>query len=353
MEPKNSIKVFHTFLSILLVSLSFGLFYSCEKKNLFKSSRHAAPAKTQVVLGTVCSINLFEGGSEKNYELVFSRLRQLEQIFSVNLAYSEVSQVNAAAGLHPVEVSTELFFVAEKSLYYAQASGGLFDPTIGPLVKLWGINTPGARIPSDQELEETLPLVNWQNVVLDKEKKTIFLKEKGMSLDFGAIAKGYAADELIPLISKMTSSALIDLGGNVYLYGKKDDGSLWQVGIRNPLARDGVASALTLDGNLSAVTSGPYERFMEVGGTEFHHILNPKTGRPAETGLLSLTVISTSSVDADALSTTLFLLGPRKCPDFLKNFPPCEVVFIDENRAISYTKALSGKIRIINPDFHF
>ena len=303
--------------SILLMFLA-----ACSPKN------RSIDAQGEFVMGTYCRIDLFEDGSPALYNKLFTRLEELEKIFSANRDDSELAGVNRNAGIEAVEISAELFTVLERALYFAEATDGAFDPTIGPLVKLWGIGTEYARIPPDMEIAAALALVNWKELELTAGIKedlpiagTAFLKKKGMALDLGAIAKGYAADDLVSILKEAgIKRAVINLGGNVYVWGKKDNGKPWNVGVQDPAAERGnYLGILELERSISVVSSGMYERFFTGDdGKHYHHILEltengrGKRGYPAENGILSATVIAVSSMDADALSTSCFILGYSK-----------------------------------------
>ena len=287
-----------------LVFLCFALF-SCRQRK----------AVTTQLLGTFCTVNLYEDGSDRLYQLIFDRLNEIDNEFNLNNPDSELNRINGAAGKTPVQVCADVSTVIEAALYYAEKSDGAFDPTIGPLVQLWGINTPNAKVPSQEEIEKKLSLVDWKKVEFKKNgnASTVLLKESGMILDLGGIAKGFAADEICSILEKeKVKRALIDLGGNILVWGNKPDGTPWKVGIKNPYdqALDPPV-LLRVQGGTSVVTSGVYERYFEQDGILYHHILNPKTGYPVQNGLLSSTVVSSSSMAADALSTTSFLLGPE------------------------------------------
>ena len=287
-----------------LVFLGLALF-SCRQRK----------AVTTQLLGTFCTVNLYEDGSDRLYQLIFDRLTEIDNEFNLNNPDSELNRINGAAGKTPVEVCADVTAVLEAALNYAEKSDGAFDPTIGPLVHLWGINTSSARVPSQEEIDKALLLVDWKNVEFKKNgnTSTVLLKESGMILDLGGIAKGFAADEICSILKKeKVKRALIDLGGNILVWGNKPDGTAWKVGIKNPYdqALDPPV-LLRVQGGTSVVTSGVYERYFEQDGILYHHILNPKTGYPVQNGLLSSTVVSTSSLAADALSTTSFLLGPE------------------------------------------
>ena len=326
----QNVMIRKSFCNARLCLALFFIFAACSPQAVYMG------AQGKEVMGTYCRIDLFENGNSGLYEKLFTRLEELEKIFSASRDDSELAEINRNAGLKPVEVSRELYTVLERSLYFSEATYGAFDPTIGPLVRLWGIGTEWAKIPSDGEINAALALVNFRNLELTAGSKhpgkaqltagTAFLKKKGMSLDLGAIAKGYAADELISILQKENiSRALIDLGGNIYIWGKKDSGELWHVGVQEPLGvRGNIAGILELEGSISVVSSGIYERFFTGDdGKHYHHILELKEnensihqegrrGYPAENGVLSTTIIAPSSMDADALSTSCFLLGYEK-----------------------------------------
>ena len=286
-------------------------------------------------MNTVCSVNAFKNGTDKLYDELFARLAQIESDFSADKPTSQISQINAAAGLYPVAVSADVLYVIRMSLVFAKLSDGAFDPTVGPLVKLWGINTDHARVPAQSEIDALLPDVDWTQVRITTGKKlprgtiipqniinpagSVFLPRKGMALDMGGIAKGFAADELVSILKKhKVKQAVIDLGGNVYVFGTKADKTQWRVGIKDPDDPEGSPGiVLDLD-NSSVVTSGVYERFFIQNGKRYHHILNPKTGYPAENGLKSVTIICESSITADALSTGVFILGKERGEELVR-----------------------------------
>ncbi|MDR2185214.1 MAG: FAD:protein FMN transferase [Treponema sp.] len=321
---------------------------------VFGNCTQAPPAQSEFVLGTVCTINLYRGGSPRLYGEVFSRLRELEGILSANSADSVLAAVNAAAGVEPVPAGEDLIRVLERALYFAQASGGAFDPSIGPLVRLWGIGTERAGVPEAGKIEEALSLVDWRDVRLDRERGTVFLARPGMALDLGAIAKGYAADEAVKIIAAAEIPlAVIDLGGNIYVYGEKQGDRPWRIGIQDPLEPRGVylgvlerKSPETQSprrgdrqggrdplANKTVVTSGIYERFFEHAGRHYHHILSTRNGYPAETDLLSVTVIAENSMDADALSTAAFALGWEQGSALIRD-EGAEAVFVFAGRSI-------------------
>ena len=301
-------------------------------------------SQVEFALGTVCSITLFDQGQDKVYHDVFTRIHEIDNLMSVNIPSSDVSRINAAAGIEPVQVNEDVFKVIERAVFFAQLSGGAFDPAVGPLVSLWGIGGDNPRVPSPQEIEAALPLINWRDVELDAETKSVFLKRRGMSLDLGAIAKGYAADEAAQIIIKAgIKRAIIDLGGDIAIPpGEKKDKSPWKIGIQNPNEKKGsflgILKTQGKDAQTSVVTSGVYERFFESEGKRYHHIFSPSTGYPANNNLLSVTVIAPNAMDADALSTAVFVLGYERGIKLINSFTGTEAVFVFDDLSVKITK---------------
>lgn len=289
------------FLIFFLISPAF---FSCDSK---------ISPQFQTSLGTVCFINLYDDGKKSVYDEIFERISEIDREFNVNNDDSEISKVNTEAKISPVKVSDDFAFVLKTALEAAEISDGDFNPALGNLIKLWGINTEDAHVPQPAEIDEAKSHCDWRKIVFDGESKTVFLGDEKMLLDFGAIAKGFAADEIAKICKKRNvRRAVIDLGGNVLAFGKKSGGEKWSIGIKNPDAPESeVSKVLSIDEG-SVVTSGNYERYFIQDGKRYHHILDGKTGYPAESGLKSVTVVCGKSVVADALSTAFFVAGKEK-----------------------------------------
>ena len=299
----------------------------------------AEPIRAEFALGTVCSITLFDQARSEIYRDIFSRLREIEDLMSVNIKGSDIDRINAAAGLEPIQVQDDVFELIEKALYFTQLSEGAFNLAVGPLVSLWGISGDNPRLPSPEEIEAVLPLIKWQDIELDRERQSVFLKQPGMALDLGGIAKGYAADEAASIIRKArVKRAIIDLGGNIFLCGEKKDKSPWKVGIQNPLEDRGAYMGIVQGPEQTVVTSGVYERYFEMDGTRYHHIFSPFDGYPVHNGLLSATIIADNSADADALSTAVFVLGYEKGRALIESLQGIEAVFIFDDMSVRKTK---------------
>jgi len=310
--------------------------------------------KTDFVLGTVCTVRLIDGGNKSTLNEAFERLRAIEDHMSANREGTELSRVNASAGKEPIKVSDDTFYVISKALEYARLTNGAFDPSVGPLVKLWNIGNGDEKVPPEKEILAAKALVDWREVKIDNASHTVFLKRPGMRLDLGAIAKGYAADEIEKIMEKdKVKAAIIDLGGNVFVYGSKRDKSLWRVGIQNPDSSRGENLGIITGPQMTVVTSGIYERFFIENGKRYHHILSTQNGFPIDNGLVSVSIISKSSIDADALSTSLFILGIQKGLDFLKQFPDTYAVFIDKDKKVYLSPGASKKFTLNDKSYTF
>ena len=309
---------------------------------VFSSCAKHETSRIELALGTVCAVTLFDHGNDIIYNDIFSRIREIENLMSVNIPSSDVSRINAAAGIEPVKVHNDVYTVIERAMYFAEISGGAFDPTVGPLVSLWGIGAENQRVPPQEEIYAVLPFVNFRYLYLDADARTVFLAHHGMALDLGAIAKGYAADEAANIARKAgVRQAKIDLGGNIVLVGTKIDKSPWKVGIQNPGNAHGSIVGILQVTEKTVVTSGVYERFFTDNGKNYHHIFYPSTGYPSENGLVSVTLITNISMDADALSTAVFVMGYETGITLLESFPGTEAVFVFEDNSIRITPGVN------------
>lgn len=291
--------------------------------------------QTQYVLGTVCTVNLFEDGSEELYQDIFEALNAIDNKFSVNKEYSEISKVNQSAGsINAVNVSQEVFEVMTVAKKIARATENSFNPALGTLIKLWGIGTDSARIPSDDEIEEALKHCDPDSIILSEVDGSfkIQILDAKTQIDLGAIVKGYASDCIAELLEKRNvKKAIIDLGGNIYVFGNKSENpdDMWRVGIRNPIDPDAQPVEIVSLKSGSVVTSGNYERFFEKDGKRYHHILDSRTGRPAETDLASVSVISDKSIYCDALATAFFVAGKSGVFEDILDLREIKTVFVD------------------------
>ncbi|MDR0315601.1 MAG: FAD:protein FMN transferase, partial [Treponema sp.] len=304
----------------------------------------------EFALGTVCNVNLYENRNSKLYSRIFSRIREIDRTMSV----SGLSMINQNAGIAPVQVQADLLEVLEKASHYAELSGGAFDPTIGPLVNLWGIGTMNEQVPDAAEIAEALVLVNWQDLIIDRNAGTVFLRQPGMALDLGAIAKGYAADEAARLAWEGGAKrGIFELGGDIAALGSRGIDSRgtaapWRIGIQDPLDERGVTIGVLSVHDKCVVTSGVYERYFELEDQRYHHILSTTDGYPVDNGLLSVTILADRAIDADGLSTAVFVLGYAKGRSLLDSIPGAEAVFIFNDRSVRITNGLRESFTLTN-----
>ena len=296
---------------------------------LFSSCHKTQSSRTEVALGTVCTVSIFEKTSSTIYDRIFEKIKQIENLMSTSIPNSEISKINQNAGIKSVKISQDTFTVLSCAKEIAKLSDGAFEPTIGNLVELWNINaivndetgTILPQIPSQKQIENALSKTDFTKLILDEKNQTAFLQTSGMELDVGGIAKGYATDCIVSILKEeKISSALIDLGGNIYAYGYKNpkEKTPWKIGIKNPLNPTGSPIEIIQCENSSIVTSGIYERFFEYDGEIYHHLLSAKTGFPENNDLLSVSIICNNSMLCDALSTACFILGKEKGSDLIK-----------------------------------
>lgn len=308
------------------------------------------------VMGTVAKGEIYvrdKSGKQSPVHMVQATFDSVNAQLSCWSEASEVGLFNAAPAGSTYAISKWLSTCLRVSESLRDVSGGAFDPTAGPLMHLWGFHRRQGHLPSEAELDSTLALLGGYEH--DPSQRTVKKTNDNTRFDLGAIAKGFAVDRAVAnLIASGTSSALIDLGGNIFALGRPDGRDTWRLGIRDPLDKDHIVATFSLI-NQAVATSGSYERFVEIDGRRYGHIMNPATGRPAE-GLLSATVICRSAMLADGLSTTLFVLGPDEAVRLLReHYLHVDAVLIlpGEGTAkarVLATAGLEGNIRL-SPEY--
>lgn len=303
---------------------------------------------TAFKLNTVVKITIYDSQDQRILDEAMALCDTYEKIFSRTMEESELYQLNH--GLLAQEngaymLSDELAELVSQGLAYSELSEGAFDISIEPLSSLWDFTSGEKNIPTQQEIDRAKTLVNYKDVLLS-DNQLRFAKE-GMSLELGAIAKGYIADRIKDfLISRGVKSAIIDLGGNVLCVGKRINGEPFRIGIQRPFANRSEQAATVEIEDKSVVSSGVYERCFEKDGTLYHHILNPQDGYPYRNGLISVTIISNESVDGDGLSTSCFALGLEKGMDLINSLPDVQAVFITEDGELHLSEGFEEELKI-------
>ncbi|AGB41900.1 membrane-associated lipoprotein involved in thiamine biosynthesis [Halobacteroides halobius DSM 5150] len=336
------------YILVIMIMTMVGFIGCTEREQGMKSS-----LKTDYMMGTIVKMKVYASQPEKIIKKSFKIMDNLEQKMSLNIKGSEVKEINKLAGQKAVKISDATYQVIKKGLEYAKLSQGAFDPTIGPLVELWGIGTKEAQIPTQKEIANKLKLVDYSKLKLVPQKKKVLLTKDNMKLNLGANAKGYAADKVVQFWkAKGVKSGFISLGGNVSVLGTKPDGSLWKVGIQDPKEPRGNVMAIVEVKGKTVVTSGNYERYFMKDGVRYHHILNPKTGRPTRKRIISATIVTDnlSSLDADTLSTTVYVLGVKKGLELINKLPGVGALVITRNNKVYMTANLKDEVKIIKKD---
>jgi len=284
--------------------------------------------KSRILMDTLVTINVVANSelkAEKAIDAAFDEIKRLEGLISFWSEDSEIAEINRKAGISWVKVSPMTLDLIEKALFVSKETDGAFDPTVGPLMRLWDFKKQ--IIPDQKVIREKTGLVDYRAMIVDRANSRVFLKKKGMSFDTGGIAKGYAADLAVSVLKREgIRSGLVSVAGDIKAFGKKPDGRPWRVGIRNPRSSQGhleketqetrqgddrdILTVVELE-DMAISTSGDYERFFIKDGKRYHHIMDPRTGYPA-TGCQSVTVIARDGVFTDGFSTGIFVLGPEK-----------------------------------------
>ena len=319
---------------IVLIALGMLGLTGCERQTTVQ--------KTESIMGTDVTVTVVAPSAKEGeaaIDAAMEELRRLDRMMSLYKDGSEITRLNLAAGEHSVTVSPELIEVVQHARQVSELSGGAFDVTIGPLAVLWQMKLKERAVPSDREIKAVLSRVNYKDVLVDKKGSTIFLTRKGMIMDLGGAAKGYAADRAAEALKKQgISNALVAVAGDIRAMGRREDGKPWRIGVQHPREADKTLAALELS-DRSISTSGDYERFTIINKKRFHHILDPRTGKPSE-GMESVTVIGDQGAVLDPLTTALFILGPEKGMQLVKDLG-YEAIFVDDKGSIVHTKGIN------------
>lgn len=304
----------------------------------------------EYALGTLCRITLYDRVFRDLPKQCFLEVNRIENLMSLSIEGSDVSNINKGSGISPVEVSRDTLDVIKTALDFSRITDGCFDISIGPLISLWGISSDDPHVPEKTGILELLPLVDYSRVGL--QNSAVYLENAGMSIDLGGIAKGYAVDAVASFLRKAgVTRALLDFGGNIYALGEKSEGVLWRLGIQNPYSSRGVSIGYIPLKETSMVTSGKYERYFIHDGTRYHHIIDPETGYPSENGIESVTIISPSSTKADALSTGILVAGLDRGLAILNRFDDVEGVIIMSDKRVYLTEGLKNLFVLTDGDF--
>ena len=319
------------FIRVLTVFLVTGLFVlsGCGRTGLYE--------RTGLMMGTVVKISVADkvkpgSGVDRAIEKAFIRMREVDESMSTYNSNSELNRINRLDSGQTTGVSDGLLEVVRKSIEISNTSSGAFDITAGPLVELWGFGKDDTtrKAASSEQIEAILPMVNYRNIIVDEKNRKIGLKKAGMKIDLSSIAKGYAVDQAIEVLREEgIENAIVNAGGDLYCLGKGLRGAPWVIGIKDPRQPGQVIASFELTDRACA-TSGDYENFFITQSRRFSHLIDPRTGRPVQNGLLSVTVLAPTCLEADGLATAIFVLGKKEGLELINNLDKIEAIIISQ-----------------------
>lgn len=310
----------------------------------FGCARQRTVQKTESIMGTDVTITVVARTTEEGEAAIdagMAELRRLDAMMSLYKDSSEITKVNLAAGKEPVKVSPEMIEVVENAVKVSEFSDGVFDITVGPIVVLWQMRLKEGKVPTDAEIARIKPLVNYRNIIIDKKASTIFLRKRGMIMDLGGM-KGYTADRAAAVIRKRgVTNAVIAVAGDIWVLGHREDGKPWRIGVQHPREKDKTLAVLELSDKYIS-TSGDYERFVIKENKRYHHIIDPRTGKPSK-GVISATLIGNKGAFIDPLTKVPFILGPEEGLKIVRKFG-AEAIIIDEQGEVFMTDGIKNML---------
>ncbi len=289
-------------------------------------------------MDTVMTMHLYGEDLEAQARRLIFDINDLDAALSVTRPESEVYRLNSGETIIP---SRSFLDLTVRTMALCARTDGCLDPTVYPIVKLWGFTTGQYHVPTEEEIAEALAFCGVEHTHLQGGR---FSLDEGSSLDFGAVAKGYASELCANQLTEAGVSGILALGGNIQTVGSKPDGSPWRVGITDPADPSRSVAVLNLTGSHAVVTSGGYQRYFEEDGQRYSHIMDPATGQSARAGLSSVTIVADSGFLADGLSTALYVMGPEKAEAFWRDSDDFECVLITDDGKMLVTEGLADKI---------
>ncbi len=298
--------------------------------------------KSLILMGSRFDISVVANSKEKGkkyIQIAIDEISRIERIISSWDSNSQTSLINRNAGVQPVVVDFELFDLIERSISISKLTGGAFDISYASMDTLWKFDDSLKIMPSEEVVKHSVAKVGFENIILNTSSRTIFLKLKGMKIGFGAIGKGYAADRAKKILKDQgVCAGIINASGDLNTWGTQVDGSDWKVGIKNPLNKNKIFAMMPVS-NGAVVTSGNYEKYVQLDGKRYSHIINPKTGYPSS-GIVSASVFASKAELADALATSVFVMGVDVGLDFIEQLKGVECILVDDSGKIHTSKGI-------------
>lgn len=319
----------------LLFALLFS--YTIFGQQPFKKSLELMGCHFEITVVAKDSMTAF-----RQINIAVAEISRIEKLISSWDDYSQTSKINRNAGIKPVKVDAELFQLIKRALKISKLTNGAFDITYASMDKVWFFDGSMTEMPSEELIKNSVEKVGYQNIVLDEKNQTVFLKIKGMKIGFGGIGKGYAADKAKALLQKEgVVSGIINASGDLNAWGTQPNDKKWLVAIVNPLNKEKVFSWMPVN-NSAVVTSGNYEKYVKFNNVLYTHIIDPRTGYPSK-GILSVTIFTKTAELADALATSVFVMGGDIGVDFIDQLKGVECIIIDENNKMITSKNIALK----------
>lgn len=275
-------------------------------------------------------------------DLAVVEVKRVEYLISDWIPTTQISQVNKNAGIKPVKVDKEVFDLVGRAIKVSQITSGAFDLSYASMDKIWKFDGSMKTMPTEEAIKKSVSKIGYKNIILDPKEQTIFLKYEGMKLGLGGIGQGYIADKVKELLfSKGCTSGIVNVSGDINAWGKQPDGKPWTVGIINPMNKNKVFATFPLE-NSAVETSGSYEKFVMFNGIRYAHIIDPRTGYPAQ-GIISVSVFAKQTEIADALATGIFVLGVEVGLDLVNQLKGIECIIVDDKGKIHSSKGIDIK----------
>ena len=299
----------------------------------FSSNAQILRKRSTILMGGRFDISIVANDSlsaEQNIDEIISEISRIENLISDWKSTSQVSEVNKNAGIRAVKVDKEVFDLTKRALHFSEITNGAFDISFAAMDRIWKFDGSMTQMPSAEAIQKSVEKVGYKNIILDSLNSTIFLKQKGMKIGFGALGEGYATNKCKEMmLAKGIQSGIINATGDMSVWGTQPNGTNWNIGITNPFHPKDISAVIALK-NTAVTTSGSYEKFVTFNGKRYSHIINPATGYPA-TGLCSVTVLGPNAETANGFSTSAMVLGKKEAIKLLNQFPDYSFILITDS----------------------
>ncbi|WP_299272054.1 FAD:protein FMN transferase [uncultured Psychroserpens sp.] len=322
---------------LIILGLLFCVNYTALAQGTYKRVLKLMGSRFDI---TVIATNSIEANTY--LDTAVSEISRIEKLISSWDKNSQTSEINRNAGIKPVTVDKELFDLIKRAIQISKLTEGAFDISYASMDRIWKFDGSMTEMPSEDRIKKSVEKVGYKNIILSEDNYSIYLKHKGMKIGFGAIGKGYAADKAKELLKKIgVEGGIINASGDMNTWGKQRSGKDWQIGIKNPLNKNKVFALFPIYES-AVVTSGNYEKFVVLNKKRFSHIIDPRTGYPSS-GIVSVSVFSVSAELADALATSIFVMGIDVGLDFINQLQNIECIIVDDTGKVFYSKNINIK----------